>query len=128
MPGRRWHGGGTASSLAIRRFIEPCILLLLREQARHGYDLAQSLAEFGIQPIDPSMVYRVLRNMEGAGLIVSQWESGNSGPARRVYRLTALGNGYLADSVAQLWETDRIIHHFLDSYDRRVKKDESESR
>lgn len=103
--------------------MEPCLLLLLRGEARHGYDLARALAEFDMKGVDGSVVYRLLRNMEQIGLIASRWQSAGSGPARRMYQLTALGSTYLADCVHQLQETDRALHRFLERYDRHMSED-----
>ena len=106
--------------------MEPCIILLLHIKPRHGYGLAQALARFHIANTDASMVYRVLRGMEAAGLTVSEWESKASGPARRVYRLTALGHAYLAQRVGHLRETEKALHRFLDRYDRHMLETEGE--
>ena len=62
------HGGG-AGPRRISRFLEPCLLLLLREDATHGYNLLDSLGRFGFNRgmVDTGVVYRVLREMEDAG-------------------------------------------------------------
>lgn len=124
MPRRGWRGGRgrRAPGFTIQRFMEPCTLLLLQIKPRHGYDLTQALADFGMQDMDRSMTYRGLRSMEGAGLIASQWQGGNSGPVRRVYHLTPLGETYLAEWVSQLLGTDRVLHRFLDLYAEQMKE------
>jgi PadR family transcriptional regulator PadR len=69
------------------------------------------------------MVYRILRQLEEEGIVVSDWETeGTGGPPRRVYRLTEKGDGYLADWVADLRETDRLLHTFLDAYDAQHRE------
>ena len=119
MPRRRRqrnHGG----KRHIRRFMEPCLLLLLRMDECHGYNLADSLAQFGLGDVDSSLVYRMLRGMEEAGLIESEWEAVSSGPARRVYRLTDAGDQHLGTWVESLRETDLDLHHFLNLYEQNV--------
>ncbi len=64
-----------------------------------------------------AVVYRTLRNMEQAGLVVSAWEMEGSGPPRRVYSITLLGDEYLACWAKDLRETDRVLHAFLAAYD-----------
>jgi PadR family transcriptional regulator PadR len=102
----------------IRGFLQPCLLLLLHLNANHGYDLAAALAEFGLGDLDPSLVYRMLRDLEESGLVTSEWQPPvSSGPTRRVYQLTADGEDYLSVWVQDLRETDRTLHHFLEVYD-----------
>lgn len=125
--GHRWRGdeGGGPCPRHIRRFLEPALLLLLHSDAGHGYNLTERLRELGLEyyPVDSSMVYRILRQLEEAGIVVSAWETeGTGGPPRRVYRLTEEGDGYLAGWVADLRETDRLLHTFLDAYDDQHKE------
>jgi PadR family transcriptional regulator PadR len=101
----------------IRRFLEPCLLLMLRMGKSHGYELSQALAPFGLGEVDPSLVYRMLRQMEASGLIVSQWDvEASSGAPRRVYRLTEQGDRRLSAWVDDLGDTDRFLHQFFDTY------------
>ena len=126
---RRMGGrGGVPCPTRIYRFVEPCLLLLLHRCSSHGYSLQESLKEFGFAepPIDPSMVYRALREMEAQGLVTSAWDTEGSGPPRRVYQLTAQGNQYLAQRVADLRETDRVLHGFFAAYDEHMREGEGE--
>jgi PadR family transcriptional regulator PadR len=107
----------------IHHFLEPCLLLLLHCDEIHGYELPASLRPFGFaaNPVDLSTIYRLLRNLENEGLVTSHWHISNTGPARRLYRLTAEGDRYLAWWVDDLRETDRVLHHFLDTYDSHME-------
>ena len=129
MPGRRRRAGRRIPPAALvpRGFMEPCLLLLLRIRARHGYDLSQALADFGMGAIDTSVVYRSLRSMEMDGLIVSQWEQGGSGPARRVYQVTPLGRARLGSWVSQLQKTDQGLHYFFDLYAQHTDRGGNEA-
>jgi PadR family transcriptional regulator PadR len=124
--GRRWRGGrGDAPCPRhVYRFVEPCLLLLLHRDQTHGYDLIEGLKEFGFaeNPVDSSVVYRTLRAMEKAGLVTSTWDTTGVGPPRRVYRITAEGDRYLARWVADLRETDRVLHGFLRAYDKHIQE------
>ena len=123
--GRRWRAGqeGEACPRRIHRFIEPCLLLLLHCAEGHGYELVDGLGEFGFDqnPVDSSTVYRILRVLEERGFVTSHWDTDSSGPARRVYRLTEQGDHYLAWWVEDLRETDRVLHHFLETYDAHME-------
>lgn len=73
----------------------PCILLLVAEAPRHGYELIDRLKEFGFDWGGPGPIYHHLRKLGAAGLVRSRWEH-PGGPARRVYELTDLGTATLA--------------------------------
>ncbi len=126
---RRWTGGQgeMACPRRIHRFLEPCLLLLHCDEI-HGYELLDSLNPFGFEqnPVNLSTVYRLLRDLEVAGLVVSHWDTSNAGPARRLYRLTEEGDCRLARWVEELRETDRVLHNFLDNYDAHMEAHESE--
>lgn len=96
--------------------VEPCLLVLLRDGARHGYDLIAALARFGLDPqlLDTGLVYRSLREMEEFGWVASSWDTTGSGPARRVYVLTPLGREALALWREELRHTHEILHKLLD--------------
>jgi len=126
-PGRRWRGGRglEARPRQIRSFIEPALLLLLRQGASHGYELMSGLASvgFGEYPVDPSTVYRALDLLESEGMVISARDSFQSfGPPRRVYRLTPAGEAYLQAWVEELRLTDRVLHSFLQRYDELSRR------
>lgn len=120
MPRRRWGMGwqGSACPRRISRFLEPCLLLLLREDASHGYNLLEALNRFGFAPgtVDASVVYRTLREMEDAGWVTSRWDTTGSGPPRRVYTVTLDGEEYLATWINDLRRTRDEIDHFIALY------------
>jgi PadR family transcriptional regulator PadR len=128
MPRGRWGRwgrgagfGGGACQRRIARFLEPCLLLLLRADASHGYNLLEALGQFGFSPgtVDASVVYRILREMEEAEWVTSQWDTSGSGPSRRVYSVTARGEQYLAAWIDDLRCTRDEIDHFIETYARQ---------
>ena len=68
-----------------RNFLRPCILLLLREEPAHGYDLLERLRPLGFTRDDPGRLYRALRALEEEKLVRSAWEPSGTGPDRRIY-------------------------------------------
>lgn len=58
--------------------------------SRYGYALVQCLEEKGVT-IDPNTLYPLLRRLEKQGLLVSEWEMGDSKP-RKYYKRTPLGD------------------------------------
>ena len=121
MPGQRgrhgWCGGRGPQRGQIARLLEPCLLILLQERDRHGYDLIAGLERFGLEPalLDSGLVYRTLRQMEGAGWVVSDWDTAGPGPARRMYSLAAAGREALGAWREELGHTHDVIHRLLGS-------------
>jgi poly-beta-hydroxybutyrate-responsive repressor len=84
----------------IYRFVEPVLLLMLKDKGRsYGYDLAINLNEYALTDaqIEGAALYRTLRRLEENGYVVSSWETDNGGPARRVYALTKAGEQHLLE-------------------------------
>jgi PadR family transcriptional regulator PadR len=121
--GHRWRG---ASRRAVR-FVEPTLLLLLHYGPAHGYTLIEKLDRYGLADIDPSAVYRALRDMEERGWVLSSWEEEQThGPPRRVYRLTTLGDEVLGWWAQDLQETRTMIDRLVGAYDRHMEEGEGE--
>jgi len=80
------------------------ILSALAVAPRHGYGISQALVSAGLQPIKGAQLYPVLVRLQDEGAIVAQWEQSESGPARKVYELTAHGHTQREELCTQ-WET-----------------------
>lgn len=122
MPQRtcRRHGKNQPCTCAmgnLYRFVEPVVLLLLKKKGQsYGYDLSADLQHFALTDaeIERGALYRTLRQLEGNGNVKSDWETDNTGPARRVYKLTAKGERHLEE-----WAT--VLDHVSKSMARFVR-------
>jgi PadR family transcriptional regulator PadR len=111
----------------VRRFLEPCLLLLLRRGEAHGYKLVSELEKFGFDPqsLDPSLVYRALRDMENMAWISARTGEDSQGPPRRVYKLAPEGETHLDTWVQNLRRTRDEINRLLRDYEEeQVEEDE----
>lgn len=101
------------------RFLQPCLLLLLRGGKAHGYALITELERYGFDPesLDPSLVYRALREMEEVDWVSSHWDKESKGPQRRVYSLNEVGKEQLAVRIDDLRRTRDEIDRLLDAYE-----------
>jgi len=81
-----------------------------------GYDLGSDLQAHALTDaeIDKAALYRTLRQLEANGNVKSAWETGDGGPARRVYHLTKKGEEHLAESM------DRYVRDARKSLKRPV--------
>jgi PadR family transcriptional regulator, regulatory protein PadR len=98
-----------------KNFLQPCLLLLVLEQPGYGYDLVARLKPLGIHD-DAASVYRALRLLEHEGAVTSAWRMSETGPARRVYELTEMGDAILRQWVDALEDTSRSLARWLDRY------------
>jgi PadR family transcriptional regulator, regulatory protein PadR len=115
------HGAGfgpcSCSLGKLSRLVEPTILhLLAAGKARYGYEFLELAQEEAMtdSEIDPGAVYRILRRLEQAGCVVSQWEPGQGGPQRRIYTITALGLEHLQDWATVLGRRGRAMVQFAE--------------
>jgi DNA-binding PadR family transcriptional regulator len=78
----------------LARFVQPAVLTVLARGERHGYQILEEIAAtapFKDQRPDLAGIYRTLNAMQERGLCTSHWETGESGPAKRRYAITAAG-------------------------------------
>ena len=100
----------------VERFVEPSLLLLLRERPLHGYELLERIPELGEGRVDIGNLYRLLRRLEDEGLVRSEWSAELPGPAKRTYELTAEGRDLLDRWAEALREAQQTIGKFLRRY------------
>jgi PadR family transcriptional regulator PadR len=84
----------------------PVIILEVLSQAPyHGYAIAREIERQSEQALKlrEGSLYPALRVLEGDGLIESEWEIQNAGPARKIYRLTAAGHAELTKR-KEIWQ------------------------
>lgn len=105
-----------ARDMLPRNFLRPCLLLLLREQPSHGYELLERLRQLGFDRDDPGGLYRTLRGLEREDLVRSAWEPSREGPDRRIYELTRAGTEELHRQATSLAATDALLGVFLSRY------------
>ena len=122
----RGRGHGRGRRRRVMSFLQPCLLVMLHRGQAHGYSLLNGLDEFGFGKgqLDASLVYRALREMEAAGLVVSEWGVDSQGPRRRVYAITEEGEQHLVGWLADLRRTRQEIDDLLAAYERIGQKNE----
>ena len=104
----------------VERFVEPVLLLLLRERAMHGYELIERLPEIAGDHVrvDVGNLYRILRALEEEGLVTSEWSADLPGPAKRTYELTEAGTRLLDQWAESLRSARQVIDGFLVRYEQ----------
>ncbi len=118
-PGR---GQGRKKGMGNKRrmlgFLQPCILIQLYEADKHGYDLLLGLEDYMHDgaDYDPSMIYRLMREMENNGFVDSYEGEVTRGPRRKMYRLTTDGEAQLASWINDLKRSKQEIELLLLAY------------
>jgi PadR family transcriptional regulator, regulatory protein PadR len=108
----------------VERFVEPALLLLLRERAMHGYELLERLPEIAGDDVrvDVGNLYRVLRALEEEGIVRSEWSAELPGPAKRTYELTEDGSRLLDRWAEALRQAEQTIAAFLERYENAGRR------
>ena len=99
-----------------KNFMTPWVLLVLKQWNLHGYLILQQLNQMGFTNLDHATLYRELRRLEKEGYVASEWETGDSGPARRVYSITDAGEQMLLGWTDVVSGYQRMITGFFDLY------------
>jgi PadR family transcriptional regulator, regulatory protein PadR len=90
---------GESSVAQLRRgAIEFCVLALLRDDDRYGFDLVRTLAADELITSEGT-IYPLLARLAREGKVKSYIRESDVGPARRYYRLTSEGALALAGFV-----------------------------
>jgi len=106
-----------------RRFMLPAVLLLLSERPGYGYGLVPRLKEFRFGHVDRPAVYRALAQLERDGLVEASSQSPTAGQARRVYRVTPLGNRVLRAWMGVIKEEHDYLGQVLRRYQATATTD-----
>jgi len=117
---RRGRGRGKRRRRVLQ-FLQPCLLLLLQRGEAHGYALLAELERFGFNPerLDPTLVYRALREMEEVEMVESHWDEESQGPRRRVYTILLEGREQLSVWIEDLRRTRNEIDHLLMEFEQQ---------
>ena len=103
----------------LERFIEPAVLLVLRDSPGHGYELLEQLQTLmPSERIDMGNLYRILRSLEREGLVASTWDEEAPGPAKRIYVITQSGSRVLTQWVEAFKKIEQQIAAFTERYEK----------
>lgn len=79
----------------LRGVVPLAVLSVIKNRSAHGGEIFQSLQEKYAVEVARPVVYMLLRRMERYGLMISNWEIPENGPARRKYTITGEGLDHL---------------------------------
>jgi PadR family transcriptional regulator PadR len=98
-----------------RGAIEYCVLALLRERERYGFELVRELSAADGLVTSEGTVYPLLTRLRGEGLVETTWQESNQGPPRRYYSITEPGNQALESFVDQWTRFRSAVDRMLEA-------------
>src|SRR4051812_29928051 len=78
-----------------RGVLEFCVLALLRDGERYGFEIVRALSEADAMVTTEGTLYPLLGRLRREGLVHTTWRESPSGPPRRYYTLTPRGQSVL---------------------------------
>jgi PadR family transcriptional regulator, regulatory protein PadR len=84
-------GARNSLSQLRRGAVEYCVLALLRDGERYGFELVRELSAVDGLVTSEGTIYPLLTRLRRDRLVSTFWRESESGPPRRYYQLTAAG-------------------------------------
>ena len=94
--------------------LQYCVLALLADDERYGFDLVRALAETDGMVTSEGTIYPLLSRLRRDGLVQTEWRESTSGPPRRYYRLTKTGRAALAAFKDEWGRFRDAVDHFVE--------------
>ena len=105
---------GSAELSQMRRGLLPyCVLALLDERPRYGFELIRRLAAVDGMVTSEGTIYPLLSRLRREHLVDTTWSPSDSGPPRRYYSLTPAGRGALEAFAGEWARLRAAVDHFL---------------
>ena len=86
--------------------LEFCILSILKRQEAYPSDIIAELKAARMIVVEGTL-YPLLTRLKNAGLLSYRWEESKSGPPRKYYKLTEVGEKFLSE-LEETWS--ELVH------------------
>lgn len=97
--------------------IEMCVLALLDQKDRYGYEIVQSIAAY--TDINEGTIYPILRRLTVEEYFVTYLMESALGPARKYYHMTERGRAYLTALKHDWADFSRMVDDILKGGDEK---------
>lgn len=101
-------------SQMLKGTLEGCVLAILHQEERYGYEISQTLERYGFGRIPEGTVYPLLLRLEKRGSIIASFRASPEGPQRKYYALTELGQKELAEFFRNYRELTRAVDQLIE--------------
>lgn len=106
-------------SQMLKGTLEGCILKVISEKETYGYEISESLREYGFSDISEGTIYPLLLRLQKNGFVDVNYLNSPVGPKRKYYAITPEGKREMEKFISNWSELTRAI-------DRLFMKGESE--
>lgn len=100
-------------SQMLKGTLEGCVLAVLRQEERYGYEISQKLERYGFGRIPEGTVYPLLLRLEKRGSITASFRASPEGPQRKYYALTDLGQKELEEFFYHYEELTQAVDQLI---------------
>jgi PadR family transcriptional regulator PadR len=100
---------GEWTSQIRRGTLELCVLALIAQKPRYGYDLVSALKRWELLATTEGTLYPLLRRLQREGKVEASWQESAAGPPRKYYRLTPHGRDLLERMTADWAELSEAV-------------------
>lgn len=83
--------GQAISSQMLKGILQGITLMILAKQPEYGYGLSKQMNHYGLETIPKGTIYPLLTTLEKRGLIEGRLQKSDTGPDRKYYFITELG-------------------------------------
>jgi PadR family transcriptional regulator, regulatory protein PadR len=97
-----------------RGMLPHCVLAMLRDTERYGFELVQALRGIDGMVTSEGTIYPLLARLRRQGLVQTTWQESAAGPPRRYYRLSPSGRDALADFAGSWRQFRNTVDDLLD--------------
>lgn len=97
-----------------RGVLQFCVLSLLAEEERYGFDLVRALGEVEGMVTSEGTIYPLLSRLRRDGLVATRWLESTQGPPRRYYQATDAGRTALAAFAGEWHRFRDAVDHFIE--------------
>ena len=92
--------------------LEFCVLLLLRNGDAYASQIIASMKDAHLIVMEGTL-YPLLTRLKNDGLLTYRWEESPSGPPRKYYSITPLGDQFLEQLKVSWAEINLTVNHLL---------------
>jgi PadR family transcriptional regulator, regulatory protein PadR len=97
----------------MKGILDGCLLAIIARKECYGYEMAESLSEYGFDTISEGTIYPLLMRMQREGLVSSVLRTSTAGPKRKYYLLTSKGQQELNDFQTRWSQLEKCVNAVL---------------
>lgn len=87
------------------------VLLVISEQDKYGYQLVNEVSK--IVNVNEGTIYPLLKRLTNEHYCETYLEQSAEGPARKYYKITHVGRGYLNQLTKEWLEFSKLVNDFI---------------